>query len=706
MMVFDAIDESDDDRMVKLAESLVNDPRSRTKVIFLSRPMVQFETAFWESRQLVLQKENQGDIQKAVKHGLDKLNSIVYEGEPDDDGGLPIRTHAALRQAQSNRIRTPHMPKGGGKGAEPSGFKNIIMRARAPKDLTSRPTQPSQRTPQERLEGSENGLRSGLDVVERQVVDRADGVMLWVVLVFENLYTFALAKGAPPLEDELLSIVDQFPRELNDFYGHMVEKLTNSMSRKELETVHSTLKWVNLASQHKRFTVGELWDALAVDEWVKHRSSTHTEAHPIFGSRKPWYEFQTFLRQLSGSFVEILPPTKMTTIMKKQNPLPHQHRLDGTIHRLWGSLTKHIWPTRDTVTEDGDLVDMSEDSVVQLMHQTVKDFLTSPERTGGNFSLSEDDISEEVLQASTTYVKLALSDDLYSLRSFGPDTRARWSTFAAKAVRYLDDFRLLPFCFQLLQSSTDFPEPCMNLVRSALLPDPLMIEGGEHTDELRAFGCRPGQDFIPTVLGFVFFFATETGLKHGALNYLRVINLGKGLDWRSDKHTRIPGLDWGREQNRLLSAMSFGSIMTLEFHRHPYQICREGDYYGYLAKRWELEPYIWEGSMRYLRRIPNRKQNFLRSAFYKYAVRRNYTIRNSINLFLDYEDVNLFEKAEEYLSLLSMCAGDEVPTKSKVVTNAETHLLYEDTDVEQILTIIENGKEIASIMSSLLERSE
>ena len=80
-MVFDGIDEATDDRMVGLVESLVQDPNSAIRAIFLSRPKQDFETAYWRSRTVVLQHENDSDIAQVVFHGLGKLRYII-SGSP------------------------------------------------------------------------------------------------------------------------------------------------------------------------------------------------------------------------------------------------------------------------------------------------------------------------------------------------------------------------------------------------------------------------------------------------------------------------------------------------------------------------------------------------------------------------------------------------------------------------------------------------
>lgn len=54
LMIFDAIDEAEDDRMVSFVERLVSRPGSSIKAILLSRPTDAFERPFWEAHRVTL----------------------------------------------------------------------------------------------------------------------------------------------------------------------------------------------------------------------------------------------------------------------------------------------------------------------------------------------------------------------------------------------------------------------------------------------------------------------------------------------------------------------------------------------------------------------------------------------------------------------------------------------------------------------------
>lgn len=487
-MVFDAIDESGNDRMVQFIEALSGDPRSRTKTIFLSRPRQEFEGAFWKRRRIVLQNENGGDIQIVASHGLIKLQNIMYGNKSERDDGPLVRSHAALRQARSVR----HAPS-----------QNFTR------------TRPD--------------VGSSLDVVRKTIIERAEGVVLWVVLVFDNLYKFAKDMKIPPRVDKLLSIVGQLPHELDDFYGQMVRELIKNMSDEELGVAQSTLKWVTIANQYKRFTLGELWDALAIDDWSK------TPTRPITDFRmgiQSWSHFGNIILLLCGPFMEILPSNDIR--------FGFEHGEETrTEQYCWPATPRQfkIWTPKDD-NDDG----ISEDSAIQLIHQTVKDFLASSQQAS-HFSITRDEASSTILASSTTFVKLVLPENLESAILVSPGEMHPWLSFTAEVAVYLDEFRLFTLCCQLANtdpSSLSELKPQTNMLRSSFLP--VLLQNDHNYGDWWLFGNVPSKGLKPWMVRLIFHFATETGLRYGAPNLLSAINLGRELDFEDFSSDAIKGM--------------------------------------------------------------------------------------------------------------------------------------------------------------------
>lgn len=93
--------------------------------------------------------------------------------------------------------------------------------------------------------------------VEKAISDGAEGLVLWVVLVFNALIKYVRREPIVDVE-QLLSLVDEIPYDLSAFYSQMVEDLTRFVSESVLKTARVVLMWINVASRVNEFTIGEL----------------------------------------------------------------------------------------------------------------------------------------------------------------------------------------------------------------------------------------------------------------------------------------------------------------------------------------------------------------------------------------------------------------------------------------------------------------
>ncbi|KAK8081444.1 hypothetical protein PG996_000225 [Apiospora saccharicola] len=492
-MVFDAIDESDDDndRMVKLFKSLVQDERSRTKVIFLSRPRKEFYSRFWNYRRLDLQRENGGDVRKMVEYELDRLITIISGSEPEDQGSA-VWSHASSGQARSSRHATNNASN-----------------------------------------GSRLRTRVKLHVLRMFIIERADGVILWVVLIFESLHEFARINIASLPENKLLSRllkkVARFPLEFYKIYGDMVRQLTEELSQEQLIIAKRTLKWVSITNQHKQFTLGELRDALAIDYWSNNLHSSRT-SHPIIDSRihiESWSGFANIIRRHCGSFIEVLPPRErvMFTTLNYDSSEKNSNSQDDVrddpphLHR---SHNPESIPNDISTSVDDDICGFSEDSAIQLMHQTVREFLTSSR--AGKLCLNEEKALKNVIKASMKFVQLVIEVPLGSVSSTNPDAETAWTRFAAERVRYLDEFRLFPFCCELVSSDELFLselKPLIDMIWTDILPIRVSIWADHNKNRHHI-----PHGWEPSMLEIMIYSATARGLKRGALNLLNATSLG------------------------------------------------------------------------------------------------------------------------------------------------------------------------------------
>jgi len=100
-------------------------------------------------------------------------------------------------------------------------------------------------------------LSDELRILERAILEGAENVILWVVLVLDSLYK--LARIEPVVTGEkLIACVKQLPWDLNKFYSQMVGELANTVSKSALGTARVVLMWIHVANRVQGFTLKEL----------------------------------------------------------------------------------------------------------------------------------------------------------------------------------------------------------------------------------------------------------------------------------------------------------------------------------------------------------------------------------------------------------------------------------------------------------------
>lgn len=499
LMVFDGIDEAKDDRMVSFVETLVSRPGSSIKAVLLSRQTDAFEKPFWEARRVTLQDENTEDVHLVVKHGLSKLLSIMNGQYKDPERELPaygdypkrgpikFRTHAALRQTHRS---------------------------------SPRPAAPS-------FVSRQSGSSLDLDVLGENIRERAAGVILWVVLVFDSLFKFVKREPVVTIKS-LMSCTTELPRDIDAFYSQMINDLAVSISPSAQGIARQALIWINTASQFKAFTMEELWDALAASSQKLNDPGNGSSRQTLIDERieiQSWKNFNRILRQLCGSLIEILPLKSATST---------------------GSSDK------DT---DADSRAMSGKCVVQLMHQTVKDFLTSSS-AARDFSFTEKSAQDEVILGCQNFIRFALPDDIDSIIPLPRERPQDWVFFSADMARYLEEFRLFPLCLQLLNA---FPES-MGAVQTqsdmkwyGLLPR--WLHDTHHLDLVQGWKYDFAElTLTASALGLMFQFISRRGLRDAAENLLSVLDMGTTTVF------------WPKYRGVILNALAFAVFDLEESH--------------------------------------------------------------------------------------------------------------------------------------------
>jgi hypothetical protein len=372
IVVIDAIDEAEDDSLLRFIEEILRQPEALIKFIVLSRPSRGLDRRFWRSRQIQLHYENSKDIEEIVDAGLKSIKEAMHYLDSDSEETLPLLQHGVPRN--------PKLP---------------------PKRKRNRPYNPEQIAAQETL---------ALEQLRADLLSRANGVVLWIVLVIDTL-TSTIQREIMFTFKELGERVKCLPLDLNRLYNEFVKDLEKALDPSGLAKARKTLMWVSAASELKPFTLEEVWDALAVPNILPSKLED-LSTDPITQNRIPirsWGEFARVLRGTCGPFVDVVRQTSRSD--------------------------EEIGP----------------DAVVQLMHQTIKDFLASPQ-DAGPLHFHQHEAATMVENLTVQYGKVALPD--FPTR-YAPLPNSKWNEHNWKAnvddiAVYLDDKKLLSFCALLL----------------------------------------------------------------------------------------------------------------------------------------------------------------------------------------------------------------------------------------------------------------
>ncbi|EQB54400.1 hypothetical protein CGLO_05777 [Colletotrichum gloeosporioides Cg-14] len=207
--------------------------------------------------------------------------------------------------------------------------------------------------------------------VREHLLERAEGVILWVVMVLRELS--AVAKSAircTPADIE--NVLAQIPPSLEDLYQDMLFKIVDKSSESNLLAGY-VFSWLIFAD--KTLKVCEIRDALAMFGWSK--ASPHEDnylnSHRLIQIGTNWERVKWALNEACGGLVEIVPNEK------------------PAISKLLNEQT------------------VGPDDFVQIIHQTAKDFIVV---NGSSLSRSINNGQglDDVLAACYHYLELAFNE--------------------------------------------------------------------------------------------------------------------------------------------------------------------------------------------------------------------------------------------------------------------------------------------------------
>ncbi|KAJ5298955.1 uncharacterized protein N7443_007075 [Penicillium atrosanguineum] len=349
--------------------------QSKMKFIVLSRPdpviemdFVGFQSCCLDAYRIVLELENKNDINMVIDRGLESLRESLHAYESEEEPKL--------------------------KNAKPRKYKGLgIVKSMqvASKEETS------------------------LKSIRSYLKDNADGVILWVTLILQELSDHA--SGGLSTFAELDNLMRGLPRKLDMFYEYIIDKIQKQQSPEELAKTRMILILIAGSVTILPISLREMWEALAVPIDVK--AALKSTMDPIVENLIPiksWVGFRRLLRRKCGPLIEVVP--------LRRTP---RHILD-----------------------QGDDTDIGPDDILQFIHRTVKDFFNSPARKG-YLHFSDQDARDETTAIAKRYIQITFPDEE---TLYGPPIpakpRSSWKTNIRDYVDYLEKRNFLSLAKNML----------------------------------------------------------------------------------------------------------------------------------------------------------------------------------------------------------------------------------------------------------------
>lgn len=248
------------------------------------------------------------------------------------------------------------------------------------------------------------------------VLENAQGVTLWVILILKELENIVQNGGfkLSQLRQKLLDL----PTGLHELYQVIVKNIMASQQPNVSERGRKILSWTIGASAKKTVRLHDLLEVLAIPEEVE--LAIKSVEDPLLTNRihfpkHYWNFFRRLIYSYCGPFIEIVAPETF--------------RAEG--HSLW------------------EFQDTRSDWIVQLLHQTVKDFLADPCAAGPlHIDVNETWATVEVMSLRYLQICLPLERTAYTPIPGGLYDAS--CTKTRQIVEYLDEKYLLKFVLTIL----------------------------------------------------------------------------------------------------------------------------------------------------------------------------------------------------------------------------------------------------------------
>ncbi|KUJ15345.1 uncharacterized protein LY89DRAFT_110014 [Mollisia scopiformis] len=314
------------------------------KVIVLSRAELDIRGTLKTPYSIDMKEVNGPDIRTIVRSGICKLWKCIVNAEDD----LHERSTSALVH---NRFDEPEEQVN-------QNPKEVVRASVGEHEMTSS---------KDRIDMVSDVPE--LHFVRDYLVENADGVILWVVMIIRGL--IKVAQSGSCTVRELRAQLSSIPTNVSDVYGDILGKIREGDYRDEQQARY-IFSWVLFASRPLR--VSEVRDVIAMFHWddsFANDSGNFLRENRVGYLTHSWGPVQTHLWNICDGLIEVVPAGRTTVTM--------------------------LWQHRTVEAED----------LVQLIHQTAKDYLLGrPEASFLN--LDETKALEIISKTSIDYLALAL----------------------------------------------------------------------------------------------------------------------------------------------------------------------------------------------------------------------------------------------------------------------------------------------------------
>ena len=239
-----------------------------------------------------------------------------------------------------------------------------------------------------------------LKAIRDHLLKNANGVILWISTILKALEAHANGPlcDLQSIEKELYAL----PLDLEDLYQGMVEELVSKLNLtcQGLKDARQALMWVSVATSTGPFQLHQLLDALTWNKCAPAKVNS-------------WSSFWKQLQRLCGPFIEIL----------SHNGVPDGDTSYGIVRG----------------TDE-----------VQLLHQTVKDFLENKE-AAGPFFIPYLEAEQTVRRDSVNYLSFALPHAPSNYTPLRARKGSDWGSNVSVVVSFLKQRPLLQFVLKTYQ---------------------------------------------------------------------------------------------------------------------------------------------------------------------------------------------------------------------------------------------------------------